>query len=116
MAFLCRLRGSTVGQFFFVSRCSTVSQDQRKPLNRNKAPSIQEKPQETKSEVKPEEAPEKKKEKPKSLRTTAPSHAKFRSTGLEMETPSLIPVKKNINTAVAPDKYSFKPIPLKRQM
>lgn len=53
----------------------------RKEENRSKAPSVQEKPQETKSEVKPEEAPEKKKEKPKSLRTTAPSHAKFRSTG-----------------------------------
>ncbi|KAL7986309.1 hypothetical protein Chor_011475 [Crotalus horridus] len=36
--------------------------------------------------------------------------------GLEMETPSLIPVKKNINTSVTSDKYSFKPIPLKRQI
>lgn len=34
-----------------------------------------------KAETRAEEAPEKKKEKPKSLRTTAPSHAKFRSTG-----------------------------------
>lgn len=36
---------------------------------------------EVKAETRAEEAPEKKKEKPKSLRTTAPSHAKFRSTG-----------------------------------
>lgn len=52
----------------------------RKEENKSKAP-IQEKPQEAKTEFKPEETPEKKKEKPKSLRTTAPSHAKFRSTG-----------------------------------
>ena len=36
---------------------------------------------EVKAETRAEEAPEKKKEKPKSLRTMAPSHAKFRSTG-----------------------------------
>lgn len=36
---------------------------------------------EVKAETRAEEVPEKKKEKPKSLRTTAPSHAKFRSTG-----------------------------------
>lgn len=36
---------------------------------------------EVKTETRAEEPPEKKKEKPKSLRTTAPSHAKFRSTG-----------------------------------
>lgn len=36
---------------------------------------------EVKAETRAEEAPEKKREKPKSLRTTAPSHAKFRSTG-----------------------------------
>ncbi|ETE70559.1 Serine/threonine-protein phosphatase 1 regulatory subunit 10, partial [Ophiophagus hannah] len=119
---LRRLASILVSDWMGVIRSQSSSQPterekkKRKEENRSKAPSIQEKPQETKSEVKPEEAPEKKKEKPKSLRTTAPSHAKFRSTGLEMETPSLIPVKKNINTAVAPDKYSFKPIPLKRQI
>ncbi|XP_045148721.1 serine/threonine-protein phosphatase 1 regulatory subunit 10 isoform X1 [Echinops telfairi] len=70
---------------------------------------------EVKPETRPEEVPEKKKEKPKSLRTMAPSHAKFRSTGLELETPSLVPVKKNANTVVVSDKYNLKPIPLKRQ-
>lgn len=70
---------------------------------------------EVKAETRTEEAPEKKKEKPKSLRTTAPSHAKFRSTGLELETPSLVPVKKNASAVVVSDKYNLKPIPLKRQ-
>ncbi|XP_045397499.1 serine/threonine-protein phosphatase 1 regulatory subunit 10 isoform X2 [Lemur catta] len=70
---------------------------------------------EVKAESRSEEAPEKKKEKPKSLRTTAPSHAKFRSTGLELETPSLVPVKKNASAVVVSDKYNLKPIPLKRQ-
>ncbi|KAM7135595.1 serine/threonine-protein phosphatase 1 regulatory subunit 10 isoform 1-T3 [Molossus nigricans] len=70
---------------------------------------------EVKAEPRAEEAPEKKKEKPKSLRTTAPSHAKFRSTGLELETPSLVPVKKNASAVLVSDKYNLKPIPLKRQ-
>lgn len=70
---------------------------------------------EVKAEPRAEEAPEKKKEKPKSLRTTAPSHAKFRSTGLELETPSLVPVKKNASAVMVSDKYNLKPIPLKRQ-
>uniref|UniRef100_A0A8D2D3I4 Serine/threonine-protein phosphatase 1 regulatory subunit 10 n=1 Tax=Sciurus vulgaris TaxID=55149 RepID=A0A8D2D3I4_SCIVU len=70
---------------------------------------------EVKAETRAEEVPEKKKEKPKSLRTTAPSHAKFRSTGLELETPSLVPVKKNASIVVVSDKYNLKPIPLKRQ-
>uniref|UniRef100_A0A2K5E763 Serine/threonine-protein phosphatase 1 regulatory subunit 10 n=1 Tax=Aotus nancymaae TaxID=37293 RepID=A0A2K5E763_AOTNA len=92
---------------------------------------------EVKAETRAEEAPEKKREKPKSLRTTAPSHAKFRSTehlkiqrpgglsstvhtmllspGLELETPSLVPVKKNASTVVVSDKYNLKPIPLRRQ-
>ncbi|NWU12686.1 PP1RA phosphatase, partial [Cephalopterus ornatus] len=65
------------------------------------------------NEAKNEEVPEKKREKPKSLRTTAPSHAKFRSTGLELETPSLAPVKK-LNSGVS-DKYNLKPVPVKRQ-
>uniref|UniRef100_A0A8C2UN21 Serine/threonine-protein phosphatase 1 regulatory subunit 10 n=1 Tax=Chinchilla lanigera TaxID=34839 RepID=A0A8C2UN21_CHILA len=70
---------------------------------------------EVKPEARAEETPEKKKEKPKSLRTTAPSHAKFRSTGLELDTPSLVPVKKNASAVVVSDKYNLKPIPLKRQ-
>ncbi|XP_025916612.1 serine/threonine-protein phosphatase 1 regulatory subunit 10, partial [Apteryx rowi] len=81
--------------------------------NKSKTPA-QEKPQEAKAEAKAEEMPEKKREKPKSLRTTAPSHAKFRSTGLEMETPSLAPVKK-MNSASTTDKYNLKPMPIKRQ-
>ncbi|KAF1422318.1 Serine/threonine-protein phosphatase 1 regulatory subunit 10, partial [Spheniscus humboldti] len=85
----------------------------RKEENKSKTP-VQEKPQETKTEAKTEEMPEKKREKPKSLRTTAPSHAKFRSTGLEMETPSLAPVKK-MNSSSTADKYSLKPMPIKRQ-
>ncbi|NXD18578.1 PP1RA phosphatase, partial [Nothocercus nigrocapillus] len=84
----------------------------RKEEGKSKAPAA-EKPPEAKAEAKSEEAPEKKREKPKSLRTTAPSHAKFRSTGLEMETPSLAPVKKT--AAASTDKYSLKPMPIKRQ-
>ncbi|XP_062978334.1 serine/threonine-protein phosphatase 1 regulatory subunit 10 isoform X2 [Elgaria multicarinata webbii] len=117
---LRRLASILVSDWMGVIRSQSSSQPterekkKRKEENKSKAP-VQEKPQEAKSEAKPEETPEKKKEKPKSLRTTAPSHAKFRSTGLEMETPSLIPVKKNINAAVTSDKYNLKPIPLKRQ-
>uniref|UniRef100_F7AJ57 Serine/threonine-protein phosphatase 1 regulatory subunit 10 n=1 Tax=Ornithorhynchus anatinus TaxID=9258 RepID=F7AJ57_ORNAN len=70
---------------------------------------------EVKAEAQPREAPEKKKEKPKSLRTMAPSHAKFRFTSLELEAPSLVPVKKNASTIVVSDKYNLKPIPLKQQ-
>eukprot|EP00061_Rhincodon_typus_P019002 g48424.t1 len=63
-------------------------------------------------ETKEEESLEKKREKPKSLRTTAPSHAKFRSTGLEMEAP--VPPKKSSSGPVISDKYNIKPAPLKR--
>ncbi|XP_038624621.1 serine/threonine-protein phosphatase 1 regulatory subunit 10 isoform X2 [Tachyglossus aculeatus] len=35
--------------------------------------------------------------------------------GLELETPSLVPVKKNVSAVVVSDKYNLKPIPLKRQ-
>nr|XP_013799194.1 PREDICTED: serine/threonine-protein phosphatase 1 regulatory subunit 10 [Apteryx mantelli mantelli] len=38
----------------------------------------------------------------------------FNSTGLEMETPSLAPVKK-MNSASTTDKYNLKPMPIKRQ-
>ncbi|XP_061475141.1 serine/threonine-protein phosphatase 1 regulatory subunit 10 isoform X2 [Rhineura floridana] len=115
-----RLASILVSDWMGVIRSQSSSQPaerdkkKRKEENKSKTP-VQEKPQEAKSEMKPEEIPEKKKEKPKSLRTTAPSHAKFRSTGLEMETPSLIPVKKNVSAAVTSDKYNLKPIPLKRQ-
>ncbi|XP_069491453.1 serine/threonine-protein phosphatase 1 regulatory subunit 10 [Ambystoma mexicanum] len=72
---------------------------------------------EVKVEVKDEDSPEKRKEKPKTQRTTAPSHAKFRSTGLELEPPApiLAPLKKNINAVVISDKYNIKIAPLKRQ-
>ncbi|XP_032997450.1 serine/threonine-protein phosphatase 1 regulatory subunit 10 isoform X2 [Lacerta agilis] len=117
---LRRLASILVSDWMGVIRSQSSSQPterdkkKRKEENKGKTP-IQEKPQEAKSETKPEETPEKKKEKPKSLRTTAPSHAKFRSTGLEMETPSLPPVKKTVSAAVTSDKYNLKPIPLKRQ-
>lgn len=39
----------------------------------------------------------------------------FLPTGLELETPSLVPVKKNASAVVVSDKYNLKPIPLKRQ-
>ncbi|XP_059826841.1 serine/threonine-protein phosphatase 1 regulatory subunit 10 isoform X1 [Hypanus sabinus] len=61
-----------------------------------------------------EEETEKKREKPKSLRTTAPSHAKFRSTGLEMEPAAPIQPKKITPGPVISDKYNIKPAPLKR--
>ncbi|XP_068106516.1 serine/threonine-protein phosphatase 1 regulatory subunit 10 isoform X2 [Hyperolius riggenbachi] len=74
---------------------------------------------EAKAESRVEDQGDKKREKPKIQRTTAPSHAKFRSTGLEVETPSQAPIKKPV---VAPpsappvisDKY-LKPVPVKRQ-
>ncbi|XP_078272447.1 serine/threonine-protein phosphatase 1 regulatory subunit 10 isoform X2 [Rhinoraja longicauda] len=61
-----------------------------------------------------EEEMETKREKPKSLRTTAPSHAKFRSTGLEMEPAAPVQPKKIIPGPIISDKYNIKPAPLKR--
>lgn len=62
---------------------STTEKDKKKRKEEGKSRTIP--PErlitEVKAEPRAEEAPEKKKEKPKSLRTTAPSHAKFRSTG-----------------------------------
>ncbi|KAG2469038.1 serine/threonine-protein phosphatase 1 regulatory subunit 10 [Polypterus senegalus] len=55
-----------------------------------------------------------KKDKPKTVRTTAPSHAKFRSTGLELETPTPVLTKKIQPPPIQlGDKY--KVAPLKRQ-
>ncbi|XP_074023119.1 LOW QUALITY PROTEIN: serine/threonine-protein phosphatase 1 regulatory subunit 10, partial [Numenius arquata] len=116
---LRRLASILVSDWMGVIRSQSSTQPterdkkKRKEENKSKTP-VQEKPQEAKSEAKTEEVPEKKREKPKSLRTTAPSHAKFRSTGLEMETPSLAPVKK-INSSSTADKYNLKPMPIKRQ-
>uniref|UniRef100_A0A8C5QLP8 Serine/threonine-protein phosphatase 1 regulatory subunit 10 n=1 Tax=Leptobrachium leishanense TaxID=445787 RepID=A0A8C5QLP8_9ANUR len=70
---------------------------------------------EAKSESKVEDVGDKKREKPKAPRTTAPSHAKFRSTGLEVEAPSPAPAKKPpVIVPPISDKY-LKPIPMKRQ-
>nr|XP_021407168.2 serine/threonine-protein phosphatase 1 regulatory subunit 10 [Lonchura striata domestica] len=115
---LRRLASILVSDWMGVIRSQSSSQPterdkkKRKEENKSKTP-VPEKPQETKNEAKNEEIPEKKREKPKSLRTTAPSHAKFRSTGLELETPSLVPLKK-LNSASS-DKYNLKPVPVKRQ-
>ncbi|KAJ8341988.1 hypothetical protein SKAU_G00319160 [Synaphobranchus kaupii] len=60
-------------------------------------------------ELKLPEAPkvaEPKKEKPKAH---APSHAKIRSTGLEVETPTPVPAKKPPPTPLLGDKYNIKP-------
>nr|XP_023658377.1 serine/threonine-protein phosphatase 1 regulatory subunit 10-like [Paramormyrops kingsleyae]XP_023658378.1 serine/threonine-protein phosphatase 1 regulatory subunit 10-like [Paramormyrops kingsleyae] len=57
----------------------------------------------------PEE--EKKREKPKAH---APSHARFRSTGLEVDTPGPLPAKKPPPVLQLGDKYSIKPVVLKR--
>ncbi|KAM9434201.1 serine/threonine-protein phosphatase 1 regulatory subunit 10 [Clarias gariepinus] len=54
---------------------------------------------------------EKKREKPKAH---APSHAKIRSTGLEVETPTLAPPKKVPTVPQLGDKYNIKPAVLKR--
>ncbi|XP_029101784.1 serine/threonine-protein phosphatase 1 regulatory subunit 10-like isoform X1 [Scleropages formosus] len=54
---------------------------------------------------------EKKREKPKAH---APSHAKFRSTGLEVDTPAPLPAKKPPPIPQLGDKYSIKPVVLKR--
>ncbi|XP_071656996.1 serine/threonine-protein phosphatase 1 regulatory subunit 10 isoform X2 [Patagioenas fasciata] len=116
---LRRLASILVSDWMGVIRSQSSAQPaerdkkKRKEETKTKTPA-QEKPQETKTEAKTEEIPEKKREKPKSQRTTAPSHAKFRSTGLEMETPSLAPVKK-MNSSATTDKYNLKPVPIKRQ-
>ncbi|GCC21244.1 hypothetical protein chiPu_0019711 [Chiloscyllium punctatum] len=89
--------------------------DEKKEESKMRAP-VSERVPDPKSdlrvETKEEESLEKKREKPKSLRTTAPSHAKFRSTGLEMEAPVL--PKKSSSGPVISDKYNIKPTPLKR--
>ncbi|KAH1182948.1 hypothetical protein KIL84_004440 [Mauremys mutica] len=82
---LRRLASILVSDWMGVIRSQSSAQPaerdkkKRKEESKGKAP-VQEKPQEAKAEAKAEETPEKKREKPKSLRTTAPSHAKFRST------------------------------------
>ncbi|XP_030645042.1 serine/threonine-protein phosphatase 1 regulatory subunit 10 [Chanos chanos] len=54
---------------------------------------------------------EKKREKPKAH---APSHAKIRSTGLEVENPTPVPAKKPTSAPQLGDKYNIKPAVLKR--
>lgn len=115
---LRRLASILVSDWMAVIRSQSCSQPaerdkkKRKEENKPKNP-IPEKSPELKTDPKNEEGAEKKRDKPKSLRTTAPSHAKFRSTGLEMETPSLTPAKKSSSSSPA-DKYSLKPMPIKR--
>ncbi|KAM4020421.1 serine/threonine-protein phosphatase 1 regulatory subunit 10 [Anomaloglossus baeobatrachus] len=75
---------------------------------------IADKSAEVKFESRLEDQGDKKKEKPKIQRTTAPSHAKFRSTGLEVEAPAPAPIKKPATVPVISDKY-LKPVPVKRQ-
>ncbi|XP_056393651.1 serine/threonine-protein phosphatase 1 regulatory subunit 10 isoform X2 [Hyla sarda] len=75
---------------------------------------VADKSAEVKAESRVEDLGDKKKEKPKIQRTTAPSHAKFRSTGLEVEAPSPAPIKKPATVPVISDKY-LKPVPVKRQ-
>ncbi|XP_068280789.1 LOW QUALITY PROTEIN: serine/threonine-protein phosphatase 1 regulatory subunit 10-like [Nyctibius grandis] len=116
---LRRLASILVSDWMGVIRSQSSAQPAERDKKRRKEetkpkPLVQEKPPEAKAEAKGEEGPEKKREKPKSLRTTAPSHAKFRSTGLELETPSLAPVKKT-NPQSGADKYNLKPVSVKRQ-
>ncbi|KAK2864641.1 hypothetical protein Q7C36_003795 [Tachysurus vachellii] len=54
---------------------------------------------------------ERKREKPKAH---APSHAKIRSTGLEVDTPTPVPTKKVPTVPQLGDKYNIKPAVLKR--
>ncbi|KAM5146321.1 serine/threonine-protein phosphatase 1 regulatory subunit 10 isoform 2-T2 [Mantella aurantiaca] len=75
---------------------------------------VADKSAEARAESRLEDQGDRKREKPKTLRTTAPSHAKFRSTGLEVETPSLAPIKKTAPVPIISDKY-LKPVPVKRQ-
>uniref|UniRef100_A0A8C3Y2J4 Serine/threonine-protein phosphatase 1 regulatory subunit 10 n=1 Tax=Catharus ustulatus TaxID=91951 RepID=A0A8C3Y2J4_CATUS len=112
---LRRLASILVSDWMGVIRSQSSSQPaeekERREQNQNCAP--REAPGEPKPRPRPRKPPRKNGKKPKSLRTTAPSHAKFRSTGLELETPSLAPVKKT--NAASSDKYSLKPVPVKRQ-
>lgn len=64
-----------------------------------------------KSEVAKVAEEEKKKEKPKAH---APSHAKIRSIGLEIDTPTPVPIKKPPVAPQLGDKYNIKPTVLKR--
>ncbi|CAI9621575.1 unnamed protein product [Staurois parvus] len=75
---------------------------------------VADKTAEAKAESCIDDQADRKREKPKTLRTTAPSHAKFRSTGLEVETPSQAPIKKPASVPLISDKY-LKPVPVKRQ-
>ncbi|XP_061875676.1 LOW QUALITY PROTEIN: serine/threonine-protein phosphatase 1 regulatory subunit 10 [Colius striatus] len=117
---LRRLASILVSDWMGVIRSQSSAQPAERDRKRRreepkaKPPPGPEKPPEAKAPPGPEEPPEKKREKPKSLRTTAPSHAKFRSTGLELETPSLAPIKKT-SSAAPGDKYNLKPVPIKRQ-
>ncbi|MGH0147763.1 UNVERIFIED_CONTAM: hypothetical protein FKN15_051193 [Acipenser sinensis] len=108
----------------FISSCTVLPlattfalQEDKKKKEEGKGKAAPEKT-ETKPDLKGAEAKaeeDKRKEKPKVQRTTAPSHAKFRSTGLEVDTPTPVPVKKVPPPMQVGDKYNIKPAPVKRQ-
>ncbi|XP_011607663.1 serine/threonine-protein phosphatase 1 regulatory subunit 10 isoform X1 [Takifugu rubripes] len=77
------------------------SNEKKNKRDESKAPNVKEKNVED----------EKKKGKPKAH---APSHAKIRSIGLEMDTPSPLPAKKIPAAPQLGDKYNIKPPVLKR--
>ncbi|XP_043940414.1 serine/threonine-protein phosphatase 1 regulatory subunit 10 isoform X2 [Protopterus annectens] len=98
------------------SNSGPAEKDKKKKEDNKRSPVHDKSPdgkKEIKLEMKAEEV--EKKEKPKTVRTTAPSHAKFRSTGLEVE--PLVPAaaKKNVSASPISEKYNLKPAPLKRQ-
>lgn len=65
------------------SSAQPAEKDRKKRREEGKSRSVppERPPAEVKPEARAEEVPEKKREKPKSLRTTAPSHAKFAPLG-----------------------------------
>ncbi|XP_075042722.1 serine/threonine-protein phosphatase 1 regulatory subunit 10 [Mixophyes fleayi] len=116
---LRKLAGVLVGDWMAVIRTQSnlipAEKEKKKKKEDTKGRSpVPDKTTPSKAESRMEEQGEKKCEKPKIQRTTAPSHAKFRSTGLEVEAPSLTPVKKPAPVPVISDKY-LKPVPVKRQ-
>ncbi|KAM4611196.1 serine/threonine-protein phosphatase 1 regulatory subunit 10 isoform 1-T2 [Discoglossus pictus] len=113
-----KLAGVLVGDWMAVIRSQSnllpAEKEKKKKKEEPKGRSpVHEKAPEAKTETKIEDQGDKK-DKPKTLRTTAPSHAKFRSTGLEVEAPSIAPIKKPPVAPIISDKYNLKPVPIKR--
>ncbi|XP_075439667.1 serine/threonine-protein phosphatase 1 regulatory subunit 10 isoform X2 [Ascaphus truei] len=112
----CVLVGDWMAVIRSQSNIQPADKDKKKKKEDPKSRSpVPDKAPEVKAESRVEELADRKKEKPKIQRTTAPSHAKFRSTGLEVEAPSIAPIKKSPTIPVISDKYNLKPIPVKRQ-